>query len=112
MELTEAKSKEIKERKSEVNTFLKKNLEFALTAQQNYLIFNGAICLWNNFLHIFRVTTNDNKLRADLVPLLKDYFESMRNSLKEIETKNIVYYDLDDKIQVFSNIGLIYARLL
>jgi hypothetical protein len=36
----------------------------------------------------------------------------MRNSLKEIETKSIVYYDLDDKIQVFSNIGLIYARLL
>jgi hypothetical protein len=36
----------------------------------------------------------------------------MRNSLKEIETKNIIYYDLDDKIQVFSNIGLIYARLL
>lgn len=36
----------------------------------------------------------------------------MRNSLKDIESKNIVYYDLDDKIQAFSNIGLVYARLL
>jgi hypothetical protein len=109
---SEGKTKEARERKGEVTAFLKRNLEFALTAQQNYLVFNGAICLWNNFLHIFRVTANDVKLRPDLVPLLKDYFEAMRNSLREIETKGVVYYDLDDKIQVFSNIGLIYARLL
>lgn len=36
----------------------------------------------------------------------------MRNSLKEIDAKKIVYYDLDDKVQAFSNIGLIYARIL
>ena len=55
---------------------------------------------------------NDGKLRNDLTPLLKDYFEAMRNSLRDIEARNITYYDLDDKIQAFSNIGLVYARLL
>lgn len=63
-------------------------------------------------MHIFRVTANDPKLRPDLTPLIKDYFDAMRNALKEMETKGVVYYDLDDKIQAFSNIGLIYARLL
>lgn len=101
-----------RERKAEVLAYLKRNLDFALTSQQHYLIFNGAICLWNNFVHIFRVTANDAKLRPDLAPLLKDYFEAMRNALKEVEAKGVVYYDLDDKIQAFSNIGLIYARLL
>lgn len=72
----------MKEKKGDVLSYLKKSLEDATVSQQNYLIFNGAICLWNNFLHIFRVTSNDSKLRADLLPLLKDYFESMRNSLK------------------------------
>ena len=36
----------------------------------------------------------------------------MKNSLKEIEAKNIVYYDLDTKIQAFANIGLMNARLM
>ena len=36
----------------------------------------------------------------------------MKNSLKEIENKNIIYYDLDTKIQTFANVGLIYARLM
>lgn len=36
----------------------------------------------------------------------------MRSSLKQIESKGIVYYDLDTKIQTFANIGLIYARLM
>jgi hypothetical protein len=36
----------------------------------------------------------------------------MRNALRDIEAKGVVNYDLDDKIQIFSNIGLIYARLM
>jgi hypothetical protein len=91
---------------------LKKSLENAQNTQQSYLTFNGAICVWNNFLHLFRVNANDSKLRTEVVDLLKDYFEAMRNILKEVETKGTVYYDLDTKIQAFSNIGLVYARIL
>lgn len=36
----------------------------------------------------------------------------MRNILKDVETKATIYYDLDTKIQAFSNIGLVYARIL
>jgi hypothetical protein len=92
--------------------YLRKNLEYAQNTQQSYLTFNGAICIWNNFLHLFRVNANDSKLRSDVVDLLKEYFEAMRNLLKEVETKNTIYYDLDTKIQAFSNIGLVYARIL
>jgi hypothetical protein len=70
----EGESAEGREKKAEVTAFLKRSLEFALTAQQNYLIFNGAVCLWNNFIHVFRVTANDTRLRPDLAALLKDYF--------------------------------------
>ena len=76
------------------------------------MTFNGAICIWNNFLHLFRVNANDSKLRSEVTDLLKDYFEAMKNILKEVETKGTAYYDLDIKIQAFSNIGLVYARLL
>ena len=58
------------------------------------------------------MAANDSKLLPDVTPLLKDYFEAMKATLKQVEGKNIVFYDLDDKIQVFSNIGLVYARLL
>lgn len=108
----EGEGEEGREKKGEVTAFLKRSLDYALTAQQNYLIFNGAVCLWNNFIHVFRVTANDTRLRPDLSALLKDYFEAMRNALRDIETKGVVNYDLDDKIQIFSNIGLIYARLM
>lgn len=64
--------------------YLKKNLGYAQNTQQSYLTFNGAICVWNNFLHLFRVNANDSKLRADVVDILREYFEAMRNILKEV----------------------------
>lgn len=65
-------------------SFLGKALNYALSTNQTYLTFNGAICLWNNFLHIFRVNANDSKLKPELTNLLKDYFEAMKNILREI----------------------------
>ena len=35
----------------------------------------------------------------------------MKKSLTEIENNNVVYYDLDNKIQIYANIGLVFARL-
>ena len=73
-------------------------------------MFNGAIYIWNNFMMIFRNPINDSKLLPEISTLLRDFFETMRNSLKELEKKQITDYDIDTKIQVFANIGLIYAR--
>jgi len=72
----------MKEKKAEVVSYLKNSLEYALKTQQSYLAFNGAICIWNNFLHLFRVNANDSKLRTEVIDILKDYFEAMRNILK------------------------------
>ena len=72
--LKEEEKKELKNQKTDVVSYLKKCLELSLTSQQSYLTFNGAICIWNNFHHLFRVNANDSKLRPDVVDILKDYF--------------------------------------
>ena len=69
--MKEEQKKEVQEKKSEVVLFLKKSLDYAQISQQSYLTFNGAICIWNNFLHLFRVNANDSKLRPDVVDILK-----------------------------------------
>jgi len=104
--------KEARSKKDELLLYLKKTLEHASNTQQSYLIFNGAICIWNNFLHIFKINANDTKIRNDFHLVLKDYFEAMRNYLRESESKGIPSYDSDDKIQAFSNIGIVYTRIL
>ena len=85
-------------------------MELAEQIQQSWLIFNGAIYIWNNFLHIFKNPKNDPLLLPELNQILKVFFEAMRNSLKEGEKKQVVSYDLDAKIQVLANIGMVYAR--
>ena len=89
-----------------------KGLKLADSIKQTWLVFNGAIYIWNNFLTIFRNPINDSKLLPEITNLLKEFFEIMKNSLKEIEKKLINDYDIDTKIQVLANIGLVYARLM
>ena len=61
---------------------------------------------------VFRNPINDSKLLPEITNLLKEFFEVMKNSLKEIEKKSINDYDIDTKIQVLANIGFVYARLM
>lgn len=68
------------------NYFLK-GLKLADSINQTWLVFNGGIYIWNNFLPVFRNPINDNKLLSELTNLLKEFFEVMKNSLKEIEKK-------------------------
>jgi len=63
-------------------------------------------------LHLFKDSTNDTQLLPDIQKLLKEFFEVMKNALKDIENRKIVDYDLDSKVLVFANIGLVYARLM
>ena len=43
--------------------------------------------------------------------MLKDYFDVMKKSLKELENKQITDYDIESKIKVYANLSMIYARL-
>lgn len=111
-ELSLEKKTEILGLKRAIIDYYKKALKLAESIQQTWLIFNGAIYVWNNYLPIFRNPTNDPKLLPEISTLLKEFFETMKNSLKELEKKQIMDYDIDTKIQVFADIGMIYARLM
>lgn len=82
--LSEETLKELKVRKNEVLHYFKRGLDMASSIQQYSLVFNGAIYIWNNFLHIFRSPSNDVKLKSEVPAILKDFFEAMKNCLKEI----------------------------
>ncbi len=43
--------------------------------------------------------------------MLRDYFDVMKKSLKELENKQITDYDIESKIKVYANLSMIYARL-
>jgi hypothetical protein len=63
-------------------------------------------------LPTFRNPINDARLLDEISNLLREFFEVMKNSFKELEKKQIIDYDRDTKIQVNANIGLVYARLM
>jgi hypothetical protein len=111
-ELLQEKQDYVVQQKRKMCSYFLKGLKLADSIKQTWLVFNGAIYIWNNFLPIFRNPINDNKMLPEITNLLKEFFEIMKNSLKEIEKKQINDYDIDTKIQVLANIGLIYARLM
>ncbi|EAR90704.2 hypothetical protein TTHERM_00705200 (macronuclear) [Tetrahymena thermophila SB210] len=111
-ELSAEKKKEVLEKKENLVAYFLKGLELADSINQSWLVFNGAIYIWNNFLSIFRNPIFDSKLLSSISTLLKKFFETMKVSFKELEKKQIIDYDRDTKIQVNANIGLVYARLM
>ena len=46
-----------------------------------------------------------------MADLLGEYFWQMKTAIKIIEGNPTQDYDLEIKIQVFANIGIIYARI-
>ena len=98
--------------KKDIVRYLIQGLKHAKSVGQSWLIFNGAIYIWNNYLPVFRNPSNDSKLLPEILNLLGEFFEAMKNYNKELEKKYIPDYDLDSKMLVYANIGIIYARLL
>jgi hypothetical protein len=64
-----------------------RGLKLADSIKQSWLVFNGAIYIWNNFLPIFRNPINDSKLLPEIAVLLKEFFETMKECFKELEKK-------------------------
>ena len=68
--------------------------------------------IWNEYLGVFKNPSNDCNLLDGITELLKQFFNVMSNSIKNLENQTIVDYDRDNKIQVYANIGVVLARQL
>jgi hypothetical protein len=109
--LSEDEQQGLLKQKRQILAYYSRGLQLAKSIGQHWLVFNGAIYIWNNFLPIFRNPSNNTRLLPEMGQLIKAYFDAMQVSLKELEKRQISDYDIDTKIQVFANIGLICARL-
>ena len=63
-----------------------------------FMLFNGAIFIWNNYLPVFRNPVNDVKLLKELKSLLGSYFWLMLEGIKALEKKVNQDYELELKI--------------
>ena len=108
----EIKSEELDELKINIMAHYEKALELAISIKQYWLVFNGAINIWNNYLPVFKNSLNDSKLHPNVFGMLEKYFNALKEAIKEIERRKIVDYELENKTQIYGNIALIFARLL
>jgi hypothetical protein len=80
--------------------------------QQTWLIFNGAIDFWNNYLPVFRKSNFYELLLPEGVPALVESFEGMNNCfINAAFNSEQIDYELDKKMQIFTNLSMMLARL-
>jgi hypothetical protein len=98
--------------KSEIVAAFIKGAEISLRLEQTWLIFNAGILIWNAYLPVFKSVLNSSRLHHQTLTLLEFYFETLKQAVDLIEKRKIVDYDLENKVQVYGNISIIYTRLL
>ena len=80
--------------------------------QQTWLIFNGAIDYWNNYLPVFKKSNFYELLLQEGVPAMVECFEGMNNCfINAAFNSESIDYELDKKMQVFTNLSIMLARL-
>ena len=81
-------------------------------AQQTWLIFNGGIELWNSYLPLYKKHNFFELILTEGVPAMIECFEAMNNCFINASfSADNVDYELDKKMQVFSNISMMLARI-
>jgi hypothetical protein len=108
----EYSEEELIKKKRQIIKDFQSGAELAEKLEQHWVVFDGAVTLWNCYLQVFKNSLNDGKLLNETKELLRVFFECMKNSIKDIEKRMVADYDLDSKIQVYGHITLVYARLL
>ena len=101
----------LRKKKSIIKAF-ESGAVLAESIAQYWMVFDGAITLWNCYLPIFKNSLNDGALLPEIKGMLKCFFECMQSSVKDIEKQTLADYDRDSKIQVYGNLTIVYARLL
>ena len=80
-------------------------------SQQTWLIFNGAVEFWNNYLPIFKQISFFEKILDEGIPAMVESFEGMNNCFGNASfTFDNVDYELSKKMNIFSNLSIMLAR--
>jgi len=82
-------------------------------AGQSWLVFNAAIELWNNYLPLFKKVNFFELILAEGIPALIECFEAMNSCFIQggFQPGDSVDYELDRKMQVFSSLSMMLARI-
>ncbi len=80
--------------------------------QQTWLVFNGSIDFWNNYLPVFKKANYFEIILDEGIPALIESFEGMNNCFVNAAfNSEQIDYELDKKMQVFTNLAIMLARL-
>jgi hypothetical protein len=89
-----------------------KAIKLGSQANQTWLIFNGAVEFWNNYLPIFKQPSFYEKILAEGVPAMVESFEGMNNCFENANfSHENVDYELSKKMSIFSNLSIMLARI-
>ena len=100
------------EQKAKFTEHIIKAIKLGSQASQTWLIFNGAVEFWNNYLPIFKLMNFYEKILDEGVPAMIEAFEGMNNCFENANfTHDNVDYELSKKMNIFSNLSIMLARM-
>jgi len=80
--------------------------------QQTWLAFNGAIDFWNSYLPVFKKSNYYEMILQEGIPAMIECFEGMNNCfINATFNSESIDYELDKKMQIFTNLAIMLARL-
>jgi hypothetical protein len=87
-------------------------VELGREAKQTWLVFNASIEFWNQYLPILRKDNFYEAIHAEGVKAMNVCFEGMNDAFisGSFSSEN-VDYELDKKMQIFSNLSILLARI-
>jgi hypothetical protein len=81
-------------------------------AGQTWLIFNGAVEFWNNYLPIFKQLSFYEIILEEGIPAMDEAFEGMNNCFENANfSADNVDYELAKKMNIFTNMSMMLARI-
>jgi len=88
------------------------SIKFGSQAQQTWLIFNGTVEFWNNYLPIFKQIAFCDTILEEGVQAMIESFEGMNNVFENATfSAENVDYELAKKMNIFTNLAVMLARM-
>jgi hypothetical protein len=100
------------EQKVKFTEHIIKAIKLGSQSNQTWLIFNGAIEFWNNYLPVLKQGEFQEKILDQGVPAMIESFEGMNNCFENASFSfDNVDYELSKKMSIFSNLSIMLARV-